>query len=181
MQGVVITTPLTFLFTFAINSIFHLYICYYKKITPMETKDITGKKVHHGHNVKRLRQSRGIKQQAIAHELELSQQVISKYEQMEELDEEILQKFAKALDISVDVIKMLEEDPVAIYIENNTFESVNDNAKINVASDDSSTNTFNELDKVIELYERLLKTEQERNTALEDRLSKLEEKLNGKK
>lgn len=66
--------------------------------------DTDSPKVHHGRNVKRLREILGIKQEVLADKLELSQQTVSKLENKEEIDEDTLQKIAVALNIPVEAI-----------------------------------------------------------------------------
>ena len=135
----------------------------------MNTEVIPQKKVHHGRNVKRLREMLGIKQETLADGLGLSQQTISRFESQEELDDDILTKIAKVLRISVESIKNFDEEAV-INVIYNTFNS-NDNSTMNAINHNCS---FNPLDKVIQLYdekvklyERLLKAEQDKNSLLE--------------
>lgn len=56
-------------------------------------------KVHHGRNIKRLREMLGVKQEFIANELNMTQQAISKLEQKEEVEDEVLEKVAKVLNV----------------------------------------------------------------------------------
>jgi transcriptional regulator with XRE-family HTH domain len=121
------------------------------------------KTIHQGHNVKRIREISGIKQESLALQLGLSQQAISQIEQKEVLDSKILEDLAKALNIAPEVIKNMTEDAANNFI--NTF---NDQSGFKYQC------TFNPLDKYIEaieankeLYERLLKFEQEKSLLLE--------------
>lgn len=63
-----------------------------------------------------------------------------------------------------------------IFIENNNIENKN-GTNNSTFSYDNSTNHYNPIDKITELYERLLKTEQKKNLSLEERLSALEKKM----
>ena len=133
----------------------------------MNTEAIPEKKAHHGRNVKRLREMLGIKQETLAEGLGLSQQTVSRFESQEELEDDILNKIANVLHVQVEAIKSFDED-VAINIIHNTFTSNDNSIAIN----------FNPIDKVvrlydekIELYERLLKTEQDKNSLLEKLLA----------
>lgn len=135
----------------------------------METGNTTTKKVHHGHNIKRLRESRGMKQEVIADVMNLAQQTISKYESKRTLDDDILKKFAEALNVSIDTLKEMEEDPVTIVFENNIIETNNGSIKAYV-EEDNSTNTFNPVDKIVELCERMLQADQEKIALLEQLL-----------
>ncbi|MBW3517557.1 hypothetical protein [Flavobacterium sp. NKUCC04_CG] len=64
-------------------------------------------------------------------------------------------------------------DEKVLSIINNTFNS-NDNATINGGRATNYSPSFNPIDKVAELYERLLKAEQEKVAFLEQLLNKKE-------
>ena len=108
------------------------------------------RKVHEGRNVKRFREMLGIKQDALASDLGLSQQAISQLEQKEALDKDMLEKIAAVLKVPVEAIKNFDEE-AAINIIGNTVTNHDNAAVVNFHP------TFNPLDKVIELYERMLK------------------------
>jgi len=138
-------------------------------IQGMETKE---KNTHHGHALKRLRKGMGLKQEAVAMSMGVDQSLVSLYEQKKEIDDEMLERFAKALNISPRLIKELEEDPVTIFIENNTFE---DGSSNNVITSGDNIINNNPVDRIIELsnekqalYERMLKLEQEKVALLEE-------------
>lgn len=131
---------------------------------------MTEKNVHEGRNVKRIREILGIKQDALAAELGLSQQAVSALEQKEALDKEVIEKIAKVLKVPAEAIKSFS-DETAINIIANTF---NDHA-INM----NYQCTVNPLEKYIEameenkkLYERLLQAEREKVALLEKMLDK---------
>lgn len=113
--------------------------------------------IHEGKNVKRLREILGIKQDALALDLGLSQQAISQLEQRESIDKELLEKVAKALRVSPEAIKNFNEE-AAINIIATTFNSHDNSSSINY----QPTFNFNPIDKIIELYERLLQSEKEK-------------------
>lgn len=152
----------------------------------METEELQRDRVHHGHNIRRVRREKGIKQETMAGLVDMSQQTVSRYESMQEIDDGMLQRFAKALQVPVELLKMLEEDAPTVIFENNNVITNNDQvATENLGNyvgnaEDNSTKTFNPIDKVIELYERLLNAEKSRNDLLEKRLSALEQKLGTK-
>jgi len=132
---------------------------------------MTEKIIHEGRNVKRIREILGIKQDALAAELGLTQQGISALEQKEKLDGKILADVAKILKVPVEAIKNMTDDAAANFI--NTF---NDNS-INNGPLGNYHCTFNLLDKYVEqvaetknLYEALLKSEREKNELLERQL-----------
>ena len=133
----------------------------------MNTETILEKKVHHGRNVKRMREMLGIKQEVLADSLDLSQQTVSRLESQEELDDNILSKIANVLHISVDAIKNYNDD-IAVNIISNTFNEQSVAYQYNF----NPINKIIELyDEKIELYERLLKAEQDQNSLLEKLLT----------
>ena len=125
----------------------------------MNATDIPSlQKIHHGRNIKRLREMLGVKQEYIANELNMTQQTISKLEQKEEIDDEVLGKVAKVLNVPVDAIKNLNDEATFNIIAN----SYHDNSSaINYQCN------FNPIDRVVELYERLLAAEKEKVAMLE--------------
>jgi transcriptional regulator with XRE-family HTH domain len=136
----------------------------------METKEQKLKNTHHGHAIKRFRHTLGIKQEALAAEMGLSQALISTYEQRKVLNDDVIERFAKALNVAPELIKDLEEDPVTVIIENNTFEKGNNN----VGYVTGNTITNNPLEQILELskektvlYERMLELEKEKSALLE--------------
>ncbi|MEJ0101420.1 MAG: hypothetical protein WDO19_02190 [Bacteroidota bacterium] len=82
-------------------------------------------------------------------------------EQREVLDKDMLEKVAKLLKVSPEAIKNFTEETVINVIQNNYEGSVNNNSNYNHQC------TFNPFDKVVELYEALLKSEREKNALLE--------------
>jgi transcriptional regulator with XRE-family HTH domain len=125
------------------------------------------KVIHEGRNVKRIREILGIKQDALAMELGLSQQAISALEQKEALDKDMIEKVAKALKVTPESIKTFSEESV-INIISNTFTS-NDTSTLHAVN---YYPTFNALEKVIELYDALLKSEREKIALLESMIEK---------
>lgn len=94
----------------------------------METqkKEQTPSHIHHGHNVKRLRNMALLSQKQLGERAGFTQQAVCHYEQKEKLDEDILQRLAKGLGVSVDLLNEMEDEkPLAFYIENNTFGNSN--------------------------------------------------------
>jgi len=125
---------------------------------------IAATKIHEGHNVKRIREILGIKQDALAFDLNLSQQAISQLEQKESIDPALLEEISKALKVPVEAIKNFDEQ-VAVNIISNTFNNnSHDNSTFNALN---ANPTFNPIDKVVELYERMLMLEREKNELLQ--------------
>ncbi len=115
------------------------------------------KAIHEGRNVKRIREILGIKQDALAFDLGISQQAISLLEQRETLDKEMLEKIGKILKVSPDAIRSFQEEAVINNIAC-SFQDFHDN---------SSVFQFNPVEKIIELYDKLLKEKDEKIALLE--------------
>lgn len=121
------------------------------------------KTIHHGRNIKRFREMMGIKQDALASELgdDWDQVKVSRLEAKEEVDDNIIASIAALLKVPVEAIKNFDEE-MAVNIISNTFSDFKDNA---IAI--SHQCSFNPIDKIVELYEELLRVEREKNTLLE--------------
>ena len=64
----------------------------------METEEeIQNVNVHHGHNIRRTRIEKNIKQDALAALVNMTQPNVSKYEKMRVIEDEMLNRFARAL------------------------------------------------------------------------------------
>jgi transcriptional regulator with XRE-family HTH domain len=113
---------------------------------------------HHGHNVRRLRDMLGIKQDVIAASISMTQQNFSKLEQQEVINNETLEKIANVLKIPVEVIKNFNEEGV-INIISSTLHDNSGSVMYNP--------TFNAIDKIVELYEKLLNEKDKRIILLE--------------
>jgi len=140
----------------------------------METKERTFKNTHHGHAIKRIRHTLGIKQEVLADLMGTTQERISNCEQKKELEDEVIDKFAKALNVAPELIKELEEDPVTFIIENNTFEK---GSMAGIYTVGDFINNPDPIDRLIELsnektalYERILELEKEKSALLEQLL-----------
>ena len=126
------------------------------------TMSTSSKPNHIGHKISRIRELRGLKQESLAFELKVSQQTVSKIEQSEAVEEQILEQIAQILGVPVEGIKNFSEEAVFNIIAN-TFNNES------VAYVENYKCNFNPLDKLIEaveenkkLYERLLQSEREK-------------------
>ncbi len=129
---------------------------------------INANRKHLGYNVKRLREILGVKQEDLAERMQLSQQSISKLENKENLDNEILEKVANALQIPSEAIKQFTDEG-AIHIVSNTFSD--HSSAINNSTINNPIERIVQLyDEKVELYERMLKSEQEKVVLLEELL-----------
>ena len=113
----------------------------------------TNDTIHQGRNVKRLREMLGIKQEVLASELgeDWTQKKISLLEQKETIELNLLEQIAKALKVPVEAIKTFDEEKAIFNIQNNY-----DNATHNVNFQ------FNPIEKIVELYDALVKSEKEK-------------------
>ena len=113
-----------------------------------------------GRNIERLRRLKGIKQDTFAAELGISRQLLSKLEQSDTIDDERLEQIAKALGVPSEVIKNFNNDAVVIHIEN-----MHDQSGVYHYH-------FNPIEKIVELYDALLKSEREKSALLESMIKK---------
>ncbi|MDR0745549.1 MAG: helix-turn-helix domain-containing protein [Mediterranea sp.] len=130
----------------------------------MEAESKHEKNVHQGRNIKRVRESRGMKQFTLAQLIGLSQQAVSQIEQKSVIEEVLLDKMAIVLEVPVDVLREMEDvSDVSFYVENNTFEA-RDNTQTVHAKDYNNYCSLDEIQKLYEeketLYERQLKDKQ---------------------
>ena len=115
---------------------------------------------HIGRNISRIRELRGMKQEALAIAIGMSQQTISNIEGSETVDDEKLNAIAEALGVSTEAIKNFSDESVLNIIGNTYHDS-------NVVNGSAYECNFNPLDKVVELYERLVQAEKDKVEYLE--------------
>lgn len=118
---------------------------------------------HIGRNISRIRELRGMKQEALAEAIGISQQTVSGIEGSEEVDTKRLVEIAKVLGVTVEAIENFSEESVFNYF-NNFYDNSANNGQVNGPNNNC---TFNPLDKVVELYERLVQSEKEKIEYLE--------------
>lgn len=121
-------------------------------------------KKHQGKNLQKVRVYLGVKQDALATDVGVSQQTISKIEQQEEIEEEMLAKIADVLGVSPDLIRNFDENKAVYNINSNNYRdaTINEGATPIVQQ-------INPVEKIVELYERLLKSEREKIELLKNR------------
>ena len=108
---------------------------------------------HIGRKISRIRELRGIKQEMLASEMGVSQQTVSRMEQAETIEDDVLEKVAGVLGVSAEAIKNFSDEAV-INIISNTFSDFKDNAS---AINHNCTFNFNPIDKIVEcITKRLL-------------------------
>ena len=121
------------------------------------------KKVHHGRNIRIVRTSQNVTQEDLAFRLNLSQSKVSALELDEVIEDAVLDRFATALNVPVNFLKNFEPEEVInsynVYENEITMtQAENSQGDINVQKIiEKEENIYNPIDKVSELYERLLK------------------------
>lgn len=110
---------------------------------------------HDGWKVQRVRVSLGVKQETLAVDLGMSQSEVSKIEQQEKIEDELMSKIAGALGVSQEVIRSFDLEK-AVYNINNIRDNTFQEGSTSIAQQ------FNPIEKIVELYERLLKSEREK-------------------
>jgi transcriptional regulator with XRE-family HTH domain len=116
------------------------------------------KPIHIGKKIERVRKLRGLTQDEVGAGLGISKQAVSKLEQSESIDEERLDQIAKVLGVTKDGLVNFNEEKVFNI-------STNFNEGCSVTTNSIYTfveNVNNPIEKIIELYEGLLKSEREK-------------------
>ena len=108
--------------------------------------------IHEGRNIRRFREMQGIKQEALALILgdDWNQKKISVLESKKMIEPLLLEKLAKALRIPVEALKQFDDETTVTIISDS----------VAVKKYDSHPG-INPLEKIVELYERLLKEKDE--------------------
>lgn len=138
----------------------------------MSTTTDRPNKVHEGRNVKRFREMLGIKQEALASALgdDWSQKKLSVLESKEKIEDALLAEIAKILNVPEEAIRNFDEETAIYNIQNNYDGSSSNYSGLYQCS-------FQPLDKLMlaleenkSLYERLLKSEQEKIEILKGKI-----------
>lgn len=134
-------------------------------------------KVNQGLNIRRIRTASQIKQETLAQEIGVAQQTMSKYENQEVVDEDILNKCAEAMDVPVELLKNM---PATEYAPIQYFKDVTfNNAPLstigsNTGNVSHNTPTYNYSEKIIlkALQDEVERLKQE-NSALKAKQNKV--------
>ncbi len=114
---------------------------------------------HHGKAIKRLRLDKGWPRVTLADKIGVSEATLARMEAKEELADEVLEKVAKELGVSKELIKELEENkPLAIYIQENT---VSQHSQINGSVDTVDNRTSASVEEMSKVCDQI---RQEYNT-----------------
>ena len=137
----------------------------------MVTEGSSNKKIHQGRNVKRFREMLGIKQEALATGLgpDWNQRKISLLEQKDVIDSTLLSEISEILKMPVEAFTNFDEE-AATNIIANTFSDFKDNAS---AINNHCALTFNPMEKIVELYDALVKSEREKIDLMQKILDKI--------
>ena len=109
---------------------------------------------HVGRNLQRIRVYLGMKQEALASDLGVSQQEISKIEKQDEIEDGLLTKIAEVLGISTDVIKDFDVEKAICNINNYKDATISPGATATVYA--AHTQQINPLEKVVEHAEAVV-------------------------
>lgn len=126
---------------------------------------------HIGRNISRIRELRGMKQEALAIAIGVSQQSVSNIEGSETIDDEKLIAIAEVLGVSAEAIKNYSDETVFNIIGNTYHDN---SSSLNYSC------TFNPLDKLLESYKENKKLYERLVQAEKDKVEYLEKLLKGK-
>lgn len=137
----------------------------------MDQKIFTKKELNDGQKVARVRMYQGVKQEYLAKMLGVSQAQISKIEEQEKIEEELLKQIAEILEVPVEAIKNFTDERITYYINGPFLGDVKIEITGNESKDNASGNfvaqQFNfhgdsQSQAIIkELVSRLVQSEQE--------------------
>ncbi len=120
---------------------------------------------HMGRKIERIRTIKGVKQDVLARQIGVSKSAMSRIEASETVDDDKLQQIADALEMSVEAIKNYNDEPVVSFIQH-----VHEGGAGQQGNNTEQTNTFNPVERMAEVYERLIAEKDKMITMLEDRL-----------
>ena len=115
-------------------------------------------RTHIGQNLQKVRVYLGVKQDALANDLGITQQEVSKIEKQEYIEESLLLNIADVLSVSPEVIMNFNLERAIANICKSDYES----SILAKEVEPEDEIQIKMLDKIFELYERLLKSEKEK-------------------
>ncbi len=130
------------------------------------------KRIHHGRNVKRLREMLGIKQEALAADLgeDWCQRKVSLMETKEEIEPELRKRIAEIMKVTPEAIENIDDESAINYV--NTFSDNSQGAFHYQCTINPIEEWLAAMDKNEKLYERLLQAEREKVELLQKMLDK---------
>lgn len=119
-----------------------------------------------GPNIKFIRNLKGFKQEAVASELGITQAEYSLIENSDFVDDQLIIQIAQIFNVTPELIKEFNENQAFYSIENKVDNSTfSENAH-------GIHQIFSPVEKVVELYERLLSSEREKIEILKNNQNK---------
>ncbi|WP_345955216.1 helix-turn-helix domain-containing protein [Mucilaginibacter sp. PAMB04168] len=128
-----------------------------------------GKLLHIGRKIERVRKLRGLTQEDVGTGLGITKQAVSKLEQSESIEEERLEQIANVLGVTLEGLKRFNDENVLNNSHNFYDSSSVTHSSINNGYEFTIIN--NPVEKIIELYESLLKVEREKIEILRNKNS----------
>ncbi|HHV85151.1 MAG TPA: helix-turn-helix transcriptional regulator [Petrimonas sp.] len=119
-----------------------------------------------GRNVQRIRMFLGIKQETLAAGLGISGSEVSKIEKQDEIEEGLLLQIAEVLGISPEVIRDFDVERAIYNINSYKDATIAEGATATVYA---ALQQINPIEKIVELYERLLQSEREKIELLKNK------------
>lgn len=142
--------------------------------------DTKKKNIHQGRNLKLARNWKGISQEVLAYNLQLSQKQISEIETKEFINDELLSKISLALEVPLDFLKSFELDDIMKHyqVTDNTFTNTSaENSKdviIQGVVEEQNNHHYNyPIEDIKELYNKLLEEKDKQIVIYKEQLNEL--------
>ncbi len=132
-------------------------------------------KQHQGRNIKFFRESKRMKQGAFAQMLNVTQSAVAKMEQKDEIDEDVLARCAIILGVSMETLKDFDVEKALQSISGNTF-NIEKLDNFMFGENEIGTFHFNPIEKIVELYDKMILTKDEQIRILTEALNKCSKK-----
>ena len=121
--------------------------------------------MHIGHNIKRIREIQGIKQEAFGQlcRNKYSQQRISDFENMVALDQPLLEELATALGVTAEFVQSFKDENVIYNIQHNNNSTFSDNS---VGLNAQPTFNNDGSDKLVALLEKFIEEDRAKTQSI---------------
>lgn len=116
--------------------------------------------LHIGRKIERVRKLRGMTQSELGDTLGITKQAVSKMEQAEKIEDEKIKQVADALGVTEEGLKKFNEESI-LYYTYNFYENSGVTAASIGAHNIENLNNF-PIEKTIEMFEKLLRKENEK-------------------
>ena len=128
------------------------------------TEELNGS--HTGRNVQKIRIFLGIEQEVLAAGLGISGQEVSEIERQDRIEEGLLLRIAEVLGVSSEIIRDFDVEKAVYNINSYKDATISEGATATVYA---ALQQINPIEKIVELYERLLKSEREKIELLKNK------------